>query len=82
MPVAVGAILPESTAPDEALPDIAGLARVAERAGLDGVWASDRLAVDDRCVLDAALALAAAAAVTSSIAIGFAVYAPSRRPLA
>lgn len=82
MPVDVGVVFPESTAPDVALPDIAGLAKLAERAGLDGLWAGDRLAVGELRVLDAALTLAAAAAVTSSIAIGFAVYVPARRPLA
>jgi hypothetical protein len=35
MRVDAGAALPEATAPDEALPGIAGLARLAERAGLD-----------------------------------------------
>lgn len=82
MAVDVGVAFPESTAPDVALPDIAGLAQLAERAGLDGLWAGDRLAVGEMSVLDGVLTLAAAAAVTESIPIGFAVYVPSRRPLA
>jgi alkanesulfonate monooxygenase SsuD/methylene tetrahydromethanopterin reductase-like flavin-dependent oxidoreductase (luciferase family) len=82
MPVSVGVIWPESLAADEPLPDIAGLARVAEQAGLDGVWASDRLVLDEMNVLDAGLVLAAAAAATDRIAIGFSVYVPSLRPLA
>ena len=43
MRVDVGAALPEATAPGVALPDVAGLARLAERAGLDCLWAGDRL---------------------------------------
>lgn len=39
MLVDVGVVVPESSAPDVALLDIAGLAQLAERAGLDGVWA-------------------------------------------
>jgi alkanesulfonate monooxygenase SsuD/methylene tetrahydromethanopterin reductase-like flavin-dependent oxidoreductase (luciferase family) len=53
MPVSVGVIWPEALAADEPLPDIAGLARVAEQAGLDGIWASDRLVRDEMNVLDA-----------------------------
>ncbi|HEY6791261.1 MAG TPA: LLM class flavin-dependent oxidoreductase [Trebonia sp.] len=64
MPVRVGVVLPESAPPGEALPDVAGLARVAEAAGLDGVWAEDTFAAGDRSVLDATLTLAVAAAVT------------------
>ena len=48
MRVDVGAALPEATAPDEALPDVAGLARLAERAGLDCLWAEDRLVAGQR----------------------------------
>jgi len=82
MRVDVGVALPEGTAPGEALPDVAGLARLAERAGLDCLWAGDRLLAGQMSVLDSSLALAAAAAVTDRIAIGFAVYVPSLRPLA
>jgi len=38
VPVSVGASFPESIMPGTPLPDIAGLARFAEQAGLDGVW--------------------------------------------
>lgn len=70
------------TAPEQALPDVAGLARFAEQAGLDCLWAEDRLLAGERSVLDSTLTLAAAAAVTDRIAIGFSVYVPSLRPLA
>ena len=82
MRVDVGAALPEATAPGAALPDVAGLARLAERAGLDCLWAEDRLMAGQMSVLDSSLTLAAAAAVTDRIAIGFSVYVPSLRPLA
>ncbi len=82
MRVDVGAVVPETPAPEEALPDVAGLARLAERAGLDCLWAEDRLVAGQGPVLDSSLTLAAAAAVTDRIAIGFAVYVPSLRPLA
>jgi alkanesulfonate monooxygenase SsuD/methylene tetrahydromethanopterin reductase-like flavin-dependent oxidoreductase (luciferase family) len=68
--------------PGTPLPDIAGLARFAEQAGLDGVWVGDRLAAGELSVLDSGLSLAVAAAVTSSIAVGYAIYVPSLRPLA
>jgi alkanesulfonate monooxygenase SsuD/methylene tetrahydromethanopterin reductase-like flavin-dependent oxidoreductase (luciferase family) len=82
MHVDVGVALPEGTAPGEAPPDVAGLARLAEQAGLDCLWAEDRLLAGQMSVLDSSLTLAAAAAVTDRIAIGFAVYVPSLRPLA
>lgn len=82
MRVDIGAVWPEASAPDMAVPGIARLARCAEEAGLDCFWSEDRLAVDGMRVLDAALTLAAAAAVTSRIALGFAIYVPSMRPLA
>ena len=81
MPVRVGVVLPDSASPGEAPPDVAGLARVAEAAGLDGVWAEDTFAAGDRSVLDATLTLAVAAAVTSRISVGFAIFVPSLRPL-
>lgn len=81
MPVRVGVVLPDSASPGEAPPDVAGLARVAEAAGLDGVWAEDTFAAGDRSVLDATLTLAVAAAVTSRITVGFAIFVPSLRPL-
>src|SRR5215831_12993314 len=82
MRVEVGAVVPETTAPGEALPDVAGLARLAERAGLDCLWAEDRLLAGQLPVLDSSLMLAAAAAVTGSITKRFAIYVPSLRPLA
>jgi alkanesulfonate monooxygenase SsuD/methylene tetrahydromethanopterin reductase-like flavin-dependent oxidoreductase (luciferase family) len=81
MHVDVGVALPEATAPDEALPCVARLARLAERAGLDCLWSGDRLVAGQMSVLDSSLTLAAAA-VTDRIAIGFSVYVPSLRPLA
>ena len=81
-PVAeIGVSLPEVLPPGTALPDVAGLARRAEQAGLDGVWAADRLVNGDLSTLDPTLTLAAAAAVTTRVAIGFAVLVPSLRPL-
>lgn len=82
MRVDVGAVLPEVTPPDEPLPDVGGLARAAERVGLDCLWAEDRLLAGQLPVLDSSLTLAAAAAATDRIAVGFAVYVPSLRPLA
>ena len=80
--VEVGVSLPEVLPPGIALPDVTGLARRAEQAGLDGVWAADRLVAGDLSTLDPTLTLAAAAAVTSRVAIGLAVLVPSLRPLA
>ena len=80
--VEVGASLPEVLPPGTALPDVTALAREAERAGLDGLWAADRLVAGDQSVLDPALTLTAAAAVTGHLTIGFAALVPSLRPLA
>jgi len=82
VPVSIGVSLPEATLPGRPLPDVAGLAVFAEQVGLDGVWVADRLATGALSVLDSGLSLAAAAAVTSSIAVGYAIYVPSLRPLA
>jgi len=82
VPVSIGVSFPESVMPGTPLPDIAGLAGFAEQAGLDGVWVGDRLAAGELSVLDSSLSLAVAAAVTSSIAVGYAIYVPSLRPLA
>ena len=82
MPVSIGVSFPESIMPGTPLPDIAGLAGLAEQAGLDGVWAGDRLAAGELSVLDSGLSLAVAAAATSSIAVGYAIFVPSLRPLA
>jgi alkanesulfonate monooxygenase SsuD/methylene tetrahydromethanopterin reductase-like flavin-dependent oxidoreductase (luciferase family) len=82
VPISIGVSFPESIVPGTPLPDIAGLAELAEEVGLDGVWVGDRLAVGELSVLDSGLSLAVAAAVTSSIAVGYAIYVPSLRPLA
>jgi alkanesulfonate monooxygenase SsuD/methylene tetrahydromethanopterin reductase-like flavin-dependent oxidoreductase (luciferase family) len=82
VPVGIGVSFPEAVLPGTPLPDIGALAVLAERAGLDGVWVADRLAAGELSVLDSGLSLAVAAAVTSSIAVGYAVYVPSLRPLA
>ncbi len=82
MPVSIGVSFPESIMPGTPLPDIAGLAGLAEQAGLDGVWVDDRLAAGELSVLDSGLSLAVAAAATSSIAVGYAIFVPSLRPLA
>jgi len=63
------------------LPDIAGLARQAEMAGLDCIWAEDLLAHGDAAVLDIMCVLAAAAAATERIEVGSAVFVPSLRSL-
>lgn len=80
--ISIGVSFPESIVPGTPLPDIAGLAGLAEQAGLDGVWVGDRLATGELSVLDSGLTLAVTAAVTSSIALGYAVFVPSLRPLA
>jgi alkanesulfonate monooxygenase SsuD/methylene tetrahydromethanopterin reductase-like flavin-dependent oxidoreductase (luciferase family) len=82
VPISIGVSFPESLVPGTPLPDIAGMAGLAEQAGLDGVWVGDRLATGELSVLDSGLSLAVAAAVTSSIAVGYAIYVPSLRPLA
>ncbi len=79
MEVRVGAVLLDAAAPFDALGDVAGSARYAERAGLDSLWAGDHLLLGETPLLDSTLTLAAA---TSTIAIGSAVFLPSLRPLA
>ncbi len=64
-----------------ALPDIARLARGAETAGLDGIWAEDGFVHGDAAVLDLTCVLAACAAATEKIEIGSAIFAPSMRNL-
>ncbi len=68
--VRVGAVLLDAAAAFDALGDVAGSARHAERAGLDSLWAGDHLLLGDTPLLDSTLTLAAAAAVTRTIAIG------------
>lgn len=82
MPVSIGVSFPDSVMPGTPLPDIAGLAGLAEQAGLDGLWVADRLVAGELSVLDSALSLAVAAAATRTIAVGYAAYVPSLRPLA
>jgi alkanesulfonate monooxygenase SsuD/methylene tetrahydromethanopterin reductase-like flavin-dependent oxidoreductase (luciferase family) len=62
-------------------PQITAAARLAEDAGLDGVWAGDHLWCPAP-ILDATSALAAAAAVTDTITIGTSVLLLGMRPLA
>jgi alkanesulfonate monooxygenase SsuD/methylene tetrahydromethanopterin reductase-like flavin-dependent oxidoreductase (luciferase family) len=62
-------------------PQITAAARLAEDAGLDGVWAGDHLWCPAP-ILDAPSALAAAAAVTNKISIGTSVLLLGMRPLA
>lgn len=75
-------MLLDAAAPADPLLDVAGSSRVAERAGLDSLWAGDHLVLGDVPLLDAAMTLAAAAAATERITIGTAVFLPSLRPLA
>jgi alkanesulfonate monooxygenase SsuD/methylene tetrahydromethanopterin reductase-like flavin-dependent oxidoreductase (luciferase family) len=78
----IGVVIPSPLPTGMALPDIAGLAREAELAGFDCIWAEDHLACGDDAVLDPICVLAAAAAATSTIEVGSAVFVPSLRNLA
>ncbi len=60
----VGVVIPSPLPPGMALPEIARLARHAEMAGLDCIWAEDILARGDAAVLDIMCVLAATAAAT------------------
>jgi alkanesulfonate monooxygenase SsuD/methylene tetrahydromethanopterin reductase-like flavin-dependent oxidoreductase (luciferase family) len=64
------------------LPDIAALAREAEAAGFDCIWAEDVLYRGDATVLDISCVLSAVSAATTTIEVGSAIYAPSLRNLA
>ena len=77
----VGVVIPSPLPVGMALPEITRLARDAERAGLDCIWAEDHLAHRDDAVLDLMCLLAAAAAATEKIEIGSAVFVPSLRNL-
>ena len=77
--VNVGAVIPSPLLPGMALPDVARLAREAEAAGLDGIWAEDHLAAGDAFVLDPICVLAAAAGATEHIEIGSSIFVPSLR---
>jgi alkanesulfonate monooxygenase SsuD/methylene tetrahydromethanopterin reductase-like flavin-dependent oxidoreductase (luciferase family) len=78
----IGVVFPSPLPVGMALPDIAGLAREAERAGFDCVWAEDHLAYGEAQVLDPMCVLAAAAAATETIEVGSAIFVPSLRNLA
>ncbi len=77
----IGVVIPNPLPGGMALPEIAGLAREAEMAGLDCIWAEDHLASGDAAVLDIMCVLAAAAAATQEIEVGSAVFVPSLRSL-
>ena len=77
----VGAVITNPLPDGMELPDIARLARLAESAGLDGVWAEDGIASGDAAVLDITCVLAAAAAATERIEVGSSIFAPSLRNL-
>jgi alkanesulfonate monooxygenase SsuD/methylene tetrahydromethanopterin reductase-like flavin-dependent oxidoreductase (luciferase family) len=79
--VNIGVSIPSPLPVGMALPDIARLAREAEMAGLDCIWAEDLLARGDAAVLDIMCVLAAAAAATERIEVGSAVFVPSLRSL-
>jgi alkanesulfonate monooxygenase SsuD/methylene tetrahydromethanopterin reductase-like flavin-dependent oxidoreductase (luciferase family) len=77
----VGAVITNPLPAGMAPPDIARLARLAETAGLDGIWAEDGIACGDAAVLDIMCVLATAAAATESIEVGSAIFVPSLRNL-
>lgn len=77
--IKVGVSIPNPLPAGMAFPDIARLARLAETAGLDGIWAEDGLARGDAVVFDLMCVLAACAAATTTIEVGSAIFAPSLR---
>lgn len=79
--VNIGVVITSPLPASTPLPHIAGLARDAESAGFDCIWAEDHLADEDAPVLDPMLVLAAAAAATENIEVGSAVFVPSLRNL-
>jgi alkanesulfonate monooxygenase SsuD/methylene tetrahydromethanopterin reductase-like flavin-dependent oxidoreductase (luciferase family) len=79
--VNIGAVIPSPLPTGMPLPDIARLAREAEMAGLDCIWAEDLLARGDAAILDVMCVLAAAAAATETIEVGSAIFVPSLRNL-
>ena len=81
MPLSIGVVFPEAVEADVSPPAVASIAGLAEQAGLDCIWAEDRLLAGGMSVPDCALTLAVAAGVTEHIGIGSAVYVPARRPL-
>jgi alkanesulfonate monooxygenase SsuD/methylene tetrahydromethanopterin reductase-like flavin-dependent oxidoreductase (luciferase family) len=78
----IGVVIPNPLPIGMALPEIARLAREAETAGFDTIWAEDHLAHGDAAVLDVMCVLAASAAATAKIEIGSAIFVPSLRNLA
>jgi alkanesulfonate monooxygenase SsuD/methylene tetrahydromethanopterin reductase-like flavin-dependent oxidoreductase (luciferase family) len=80
MAVRLGVLLPtrdRAAAGDDAVRPFAGLARRAEAAGFDSVWAGDSPLTRPRA--DALVVLAAAAAVTTRVMLGTAVLLPALR---
>ena len=77
----VGAVITNPLPTGMELPDVPRLARVAESAGLDSIWAEDGIASGDAAVLDITCVLAAAAAATEGIEVGSSIFAPSLRSL-
>jgi alkanesulfonate monooxygenase SsuD/methylene tetrahydromethanopterin reductase-like flavin-dependent oxidoreductase (luciferase family) len=77
----VGAVITNPLPAGMELPDVPRLARLAESAGLDGIWAEDGIASGDAAVLDITCVLAAAAAATEGIEVGSSIFAPSLRNL-
>ncbi|HTW08388.1 MAG TPA: LLM class flavin-dependent oxidoreductase [Acidimicrobiales bacterium] len=77
----IGVSIPSPLPAGMALPDIPRLAREAEMAGLDCIWAEDLLARGDAAVLDIMCVLCAVAAATEKIEVGSAVFVPSLRSL-
>jgi alkanesulfonate monooxygenase SsuD/methylene tetrahydromethanopterin reductase-like flavin-dependent oxidoreductase (luciferase family) len=77
----IGVVIPSPLPAGMALPDIPRLARQAEMAGFDCIWAEDHLAYGDAAILDISCVLAAAAAVTERVEVGSAIFVPSLRNL-
>jgi alkanesulfonate monooxygenase SsuD/methylene tetrahydromethanopterin reductase-like flavin-dependent oxidoreductase (luciferase family) len=78
----IGVAIPSPLPADMQLPDVTQLARAAETAQFDCIWAEDHLVHGDAAVLDIVCVLAAAAAATEKIEVGTAVFVPSLRNLA
>lgn len=77
----LGVVIPSPLPSGMGIPDIARLAREAEAAGLDCIWAEDLLHRGDAAVLDISCVLSACAGATETIGIGSAIFAPSLRNL-
>lgn len=70
MTIRIGVQLPINAGRTGRLPDIGAVARHAEQAGLDAVWAGDHL-VTGRPTLEATVALATAAGATNLVVVPF-----------